>query len=143
MARITDPVLGWTSQTEGGRRRWRLLEPLNYGVESAFGPTWLQVPAGFEFDLASIPRPVFWLFGWAGFRPDSVHPAGPCVHDWLYRNGGKVDVMVDEVMTERQFTREEADDMFRQILIATGTPKWRANVMHTAVRAGGWKGWQG
>jgi hypothetical protein len=71
------------------------------------------------------------------------------VHDWLYRNQGLVPVcMLDPVTGEvvpvphDGFTRKQADDIFHTILLETGTPSWKAALMHRAVRIGGARGWR-
>ena len=144
-ARITTPRLEWLSATTGlaRRRKWVLTEDLWFGLEGPDGPSWLIVPKGFTTDLASIP----WPFS-AILRPSDVNPAAPVVHDWLYWYAGavfihKLDPVTGEpgaVATPR-FTRKEADDIFRDILLATGTPAWKAALMHRAVRVGGGRGW--
>lgn len=147
IARITTPRLEWLAATTGGparRRKWRLTEPLWFGLEGPWGPHWLIVPAGFETDLASIPWPVSALL-----RPSDVNPAAPVVHDWLYRNQGAVPVQTLDPVTGTPspsppwaFTRKQADRIFRTILLETGTPGWKAAIMHWAVRLGGGRGWK-
>lgn len=142
IARITTPALKWLAATTGGlarRRKWRLTEPLWFGLEGDTGPHWLIIPEGFITDLASIPWPASTLV-----RPSDVNPAGPVVHDWLYRNSGLVLVYLLDPVTGQPapvphhgFTRKEADEIFRTILIETEVPKLKVNVMHLAVRVGG------
>jgi hypothetical protein len=145
-ARITTPALQWLAATTGGlarRRKWVLTDPLWFGLEGATGPHWLIVPKSFETDLASVPWPAS-LF----VRPSDVHPAGPVVHDWLYRRSGSVfmhqlDLVTGEPFAVKTpvFTRKQADDIFRTILLETGTTRWKAALLHRAVRIGGGKGW--
>lgn len=148
MARITDPALVWTDQTEHWRRMWALAEDLWVGIEGPNGPTWLMIKRGFRFDLASTPWLATLLGRWIGIAPDAVSPAATAVHDYLYRHGGRVTVWIDPgdgsgmVAEERQFTRKEADQLFRTILLETGAPRWKAAVMYRAVRVGGGRGWR-
>jgi hypothetical protein len=144
-ARITTPRLEWLAATTGlaRRRKWVLTEDLWFGLEGPEGPSWLIVPKGFQTDLASIPAPFS-----AILRPSDVNPAGPVVHDYLYRYKGGVFVYQidnetgDAIAVKTPFiARKEADDIFRTILLETGTPAWKANLMHRAVRIGGAKGW--
>jgi hypothetical protein len=146
MARVTAPALEWVGATAGGlarRRQWRTTAPLWWGLQSPTGPDWLQVPAGFITDLASIPWPFVALV-----RPDSVSPAGPIVHDYLYANCGAVPVWRWDdgqgsswIVDRPSFTRKQADAVFCDVLIATEVPDWKVRLMHRAVRIGGAGGW--
>jgi hypothetical protein len=146
-ARITTPTLQWLESTTGGparRRKWQLTVDLWFGLEGAEGPSWLIVPRGFTTDLASIPWPVS-----SFLRPSDVNPAAPVVHDYLYRLGGrafkhKLDPVTGEPspIATPVFERKQADDIFHTILLETGTPSWKAALMHRAVRIGGAKGWR-
>lgn len=102
--------------------RWRL--------EKAFSAGSVEVPAGFEFDLASIPRPLWWLIA-----PFELSLAAPLVHDYLYRHGG---VLPDG----RRFTRADADRLFLEIMRAERVPYWRRVLAFPAVRLFGWTGWK-
>lgn len=76
----------------------------------------VTVPAGFETDLASVPR-----FLWSIFPPHDPHyAAAAVVHDYLYRWDG--------------FTRVVADAVFYEAMRVLGTPKWKAKAMYIAVR---------
>ncbi len=145
IARITTPRLEWLAATTGlaRRRKWVLTDPLWFGLEGPSGPNWLIIPKGFETDLASIPVPFS-----AVLRPSDVNPAGPVVHDYLYRRSGsvfmhKLDPVTGEPFAVQTpvFSRKQADQIFHEILLATGTPAWKAALMHRAVRIGGGKGW--
>lgn len=79
------------------------------------------VPAGFDTDLASIPRIV-----WPVISPMNAKLVRPAIlHDWLYR------------MTE-SYSRKECDIIFYDSLRLEGIGVWRASMMYYAVRAGGW-----
>lgn len=94
-----------------------LREPLQY--ESDLLGFTVTVPKGFRTDFASVPRIVFGylLFGGKGKR-------AAVVHDWLYSGGVNV-------------TRELADQVFREALIATGYSAFTVGAMYGAVRVGG------
>jgi hypothetical protein len=80
------------------------------------------IPKGFKTDLASIPRPI-----WSFMSPaHSALMAPSIVHDWFYR------------MT-CDYDRKQIDLIFFHMLIAEGTPKWRAYLMYYAVRRFGAK----
>lgn len=75
------------------------------------------VPAGFQTDLASVPRlPVIYMLFGNRARQASV------VHDYLYGSG--------------EVSRKDADEVFYEAAVATGVPKWAAKAMWTGVRAG-------
>lgn len=94
-----------------------LLEPLVY--ESDLLGRRVEVPTGFRTDFASVPRIVgaYLLFGGKGKR-------AAVVHDFLYSGGLAV-------------TREVADQVFREALIASGYGWLTVRAMYAGVRLGG------
>lgn len=99
---------------------WQLDKPLVYQSD-LLGE--IVVPAGFKTDFASVPRLVgmYLLFGGKGER-------AAVVHDWLY--------------SQHKVSRELADDVFREALIATGYARWEYEPMYAGVRVGGWVAWK-
>lgn len=80
-----------------------------------------EIPAGFETDLASIPK-----IAWPVMAPahsSLIRPA--IVHDWFYRK-------------TCQFTRFQTDLIFYHMLRNDGVSHFRASMMYYAVRAFGW-----
>lgn len=77
------------------------------------------VPAGYQFDGASIP-PQFW--GLIGEPDDEDFLRAAFVHDYLYG---------------RRYNRKIADKIFEKFLIDEGVPRWKAKLMWVAVRLGG------
>jgi hypothetical protein len=138
IARVTTPPLEWVELTVGGlarRRVWRTFAPLRVGLEGPFGPTFWTIPAGTYTDGASVPWPVSLIL-----LPDSVNPAATLVHDALYRQAGRI--WVDHALDGgglrlHDVPRRAADDLFRDLLIDTGTPRSQAHAMWAAVRAFG------
>jgi hypothetical protein len=93
---------------------WRLQRNFNYysGVLSRA----IIVPAGFVTDFASVPRiPIAYELCGAKANEASV------VHDYLYSNG-------------KLCTRAQADAVFKEAMLLSGVPKWRANIMWAGVR---------
>lgn len=86
----------------------------------------IRVPAGFRFDLASIPRFFTRLIG-----KHELGLAAPLVHDYLYRNKGYV--------YSGNFTRADADWIFLKIMREDGVPGWRRWLAFFAVRLFGSK----
>ena len=96
---------------------WILLEDFFY-TDSNYH---VRVPAGFKFDLASIPR-----FFWRLIAPFELSIAAPLVHDYLYRNSGYVPT--------GNFSRSDADWIFLQIMREEKVPAWRRWSAYFAVR---------
>jgi len=88
---------------------WELLEDFACAVvvHPGDGALEILVPAGFRYDLASVPR-----FLWRLIAPFELGLAAATVHDWLYRNGGVV-----RSRTWR-LTRAESDWVFRILIEA-------------------------
>ena len=96
---------------DSGPRPWmRLAAPLVYW-SAHLGYT-IQVPAGFEFDGASIPQAAMSMTGWPGLR-------AACIHDWL--------------VDQPQIPRYDADAVFREALAVCGVPDQVAALMWAAV----------
>lgn len=115
-----------------GDGRWRLEQ----AHEHRDGDTTITVPAGFEFDLSSVPR-VFWSL----IAPFELSIAAPLLHDFLYRYGGNPPT--GSVTPPRTYTRAEADRMFREIMKAEGVSAWRRTLGYAATRIFGRSAWRG
>jgi hypothetical protein len=118
---ITSPSIG----------RWRLEAAYTYHD----GATAITVPAGFEFDLSTVPR-VFWPL----IAPFELSIVAPLLHDFLYRYGGKPPT--GSVSPPRTYERGEVDRMFREIMEAEGVPAWRRALAYAAVRVFGRDEWR-
>jgi hypothetical protein len=94
-----------------------LLEPLVY--QSDLLQREVVVPKDFRTDFASVPRVIgaYLLFGGKGKR-------AAVVHDFLYSGGIEV-------------SREMADAVFKEALLASGHSAFTAWAMHAGVRVGG------
>lgn len=87
----------------------------------------INIPAGFIFDAASVPR-----FFWAGISPTELGIVAPLVHDWLYRTGGQYGAL----------SRSQADQIFLDHMKAEGVSAWRRWAAYAAVRIGGGGSWR-
>lgn len=85
------------------------------------------VPAGFEFDGASIPRFFRRLIG-SPLDPEIARAGRD--HDFITRTQPK------------GWTRKDADLMFLCHLIEDGLAPWRAQLAYWGVRLGGWVAWK-
>lgn len=85
------------------------------------------IPAGFESDGVSTPR-----FLWSSISP-AISPetlrAG-IAHDFIYR------------MQPKDWTRADADKMFRDLCIEDGLKKWRALKAYWGLRLFGGTAWK-
>jgi hypothetical protein len=83
----------------------------------------VHIPEGFEWDGASIPR-FLWRIVSSPFQPDLMVPS--LVHDYLYSQGDK-----------SGYDREQADELFKKLLMANGVDDDLAETMYAGVRIGG------
>ena len=125
-SRLPPPVI--TSPQIG---RWRLEVAYTYHDDS----TAITVPAGFEFDLSSVPRPF-----WSLIAPFELSIVAPLLHDFLYRHGGRPPAGIDP---PRAYSRAEADRMFLEIMEAESVPTWRRVLAYAATRVFGGRAWRG
>lgn len=107
---------------------WRLLKPYTCAV-------WLQgevirfdVPEGFVFDLASVPRPL-WLF----VAPFELSITAPLIHDMAYRHRGQLPGAV--------LSRRDADLVFLEMMRLEQVAAWRRYPAYYAVRRFGQSAW--
>lgn len=112
---------------KGGR--WKLLESFAYFHDKGMWGTWIDVPAGFVTDFASIPR----MF-WSWLPKTGEYAKAAVVHDWLYFAGHVKGVGA----IERSF----ADEVFRDAMADLGVPGLRRKLMWLAVRLGAGSTWR-
>jgi hypothetical protein len=120
------PLLTYT-----GHGQWRLGSAYTYRD----GETTITIPAGFVFDLSSVPRPF-----WSLIAPFELSIVAPLLHDVLYRHGGNLPA--GWVSPPRAYTRAEVDRMFRRIMEAEEVSPWRRVLAYWAVRVFGRSAWR-
>ena len=81
---------------------------------------------GFTYDRASIPR-IFWVI----IDKDSLSNVAPLFHDLLYRHGGVLPQ--DRVSPFRSFTRDQTDDLFKELMGKCGVDRIRQELAYQAV----------
>lgn len=123
-SRLPAPVVTWI-----GGRTWRLEADYSYQD----GDHRITVPAGFEFDLSSIPRLLWWLVA-----PFELSVAAPLLHDFLYRYRGGPPGAIEP---PRTYTRAEVDALFGRITEQEGVAAWRRALAYLAVRLFGRLAW--
>jgi hypothetical protein len=84
----------------------------------------LRVRAGYEFDGASVPRP---MWGVPGFSPIGLHLWAALAHDWICDHPDELDRVI-------------GDAIFLSLLKHTGVPWQRRLPMYLAVRM--WSTWR-
>jgi hypothetical protein len=95
----------------------------------------LTAVKGFKYDRSSVPR-VFWLV----IDKDSLSNVPPLFHDLLYQNGGVLPP--NQIVPFRTVTREEADNLFFELMIKSGVKRWRCVMAYQAVRKFSAFAWQ-
>ena len=118
---ITRPMLEPSERMDGFMRFVKAFEIRYRGAV-------YTVPEGFETDGASIPD-LLTIFCGSKYRAPRVYAA--FLHDFNYSGG---DPEVD---------RAEADDLYRDMQIALGIPRWKAYLEWRVLRLFGWTHWQG
>jgi hypothetical protein len=106
---------------------WILLADYSYKYQ---GYT-ITAKSGFSFDLASVPRPLWWLIA-----PNELSIVAPLFHDLLYVYRGELRKF-GGVDPYRTYTRREADDLFLHLMEVEGVARWRRYAAYAAVRAAG------
>lgn len=110
-------------------RLWRVERDYTYD-----GGDWhISIAEGFLFDLASIPRPAWWLCA-----PFELSIAAPLIHDALYRYAGRAGPLVD---TCRVWSRQDSDLIFRRVAREEGVAQWRRGPAYGVVRGLGVNAW--
>ena len=102
---------------------WILTETYTYRSEDFQ----IIIKEGFEFDLASVPRPFWWAIS-----PFDLSITAPLIHDFLYIHRGKPPQ--GAVDPYRTFTRLEADRLFDRIMEQENVAAWRRASAYRAVR---------
>ena len=111
--------------------RWRLVNSFDYyTLEPCSGMRWewfkidgvgtvkriwIDVPAGYVTDLASVPRALLTIF-----PPHGRYAKAAIIHDYLYANA--------------LGSKRWADRVFLEAMGVLGVPKWRKWTMYLAVR---------
>lgn len=135
----TEPILNEPDVDYSlARKNWRLTEPVTVQLPDG---RWITIPENFEWDLASIPR-----FLWWRVAPNELSLIAPLVHDWLYVWDGEVRAKEEHPEVERHFltsyTRKEADQIFHSLMLRQGVGRFRAWEAYKLVRLFGRRYWK-
>ena len=121
MSRFTDILL--VSPLADGRT-WVTRRPFGYEVGGEGSGEVIDVAEGFQTDFASVPRPLWWLIPrWGRYGNAAV------IHDYCY--------------WEQRYTRNRADEIFREAMEVLDVSKWKIFLMYRAVRYFAALAWRG
>ncbi len=104
-------------------RKWKLVLPFKYHIGYRYNKNVISVPRGFVTDFASVPW-VLWTFlpSWGKYGKAAI------IHDYIYQSHVR--------------TRKEADEIFYEAMLVSGTPERKAKIMFWGVRLWGWMAWK-
>jgi hypothetical protein len=121
-------ILMWLLST----RNWELTEDWKYNID---GEEYV-IPAGFQFDGASIPK-----FLRSFFSPVGVLLIGGLVHDYAYKY--KTLLKKNKKQTMGEIDQKRADDIFRDINIIVNGFYSMNYLAYWSLRIGGFVAWNG
>ena len=113
-------------------RNWVLTEDWKYNID---GEEYV-IPAGFQFDGASIPK-----FLRTFFSPVGVLLMGGLVHDYAYKY--KTLLKKNKKDTMGELTQKRADEIFRDINIIVNGFYTMNRLAYWSLRIGGFVAWNG
>lgn len=108
------PIVKLTSPTK--------LYELNEAFIVEFNQGIMVIPKGFQTDLASVPE-CFWWWRWGKFDIAAI------AHDFFYEFGCRVDSNGNKTY----LTKQEADKIFYELMLALKVNKITAKLMYLAV----------
>ena len=113
-------------------RNWEITKDWKYNIDG----TEYVIPAGFQFDGASIPK-----FLRTFFSPVGVLLIGGLVHDYAYKY--KTLLEVNKKKTMGDLTQKKADEIFRDINIVVNGFYTMNYLAYWSLRLGGFVAWNG
>ena len=113
-------------------RNWEITKDWKYNIDG----TEYVIPAGFQFDGASIPK-----FLRTFFSPVGVLLIGGLVHDYAYKY--KTLLEVNKKKTMGELTQKRADEIFRDINIVVNGFYTMNYLAYWSLRIGGFVAWNG
>jgi len=121
-------ILLWLLST----RNWKITKDFHYTIDG----TDYVIPAGFEFDGASIPK-----FLRTFFSPVGVLLIGGLIHDYAYKY--KTLLEKNKKKTMGELTQKRADEIFRDININVNGFYSMNYLSYWSLRLGGFVAWNG
>ena len=118
-----------------GTRHWEIVEDWHYQL----GDNKFVIPAGFQFDGASVPK-----FLATFLSPVGVLLMGGLVHDYAYKYAGlKTSGTKKEQKLEWELDQKMADELFRDICIEVNGFKVLNYLAYWSLRLAGFVAWNG
>jgi hypothetical protein len=128
-----------------------------YQLEEDYQYTWegpdgckrsINVPYGFIYDGASVPR-IAWTL--SGITPDGLLRPAALIHDFLYRYAGHLPrnsygMLKDGYWRDLYgavWSRKDCDRLFARIMREAGVSKVKRRLAYSGVRSFGWMSWKG
>lgn len=121
-------ILLWLLST----RNWEITKDFHYNIDG----TNYVIPAGFQFDGASIPK-----FLRTFFSPVGVLLVGGLIHDYAYKY--KTLLEKNKKKTMGELTQKRADEIFRDINVNVNGFYSMNYLAYWSLRLGGWFAWNG
>ena len=113
-------------------RNWKVTKDFHYAIDG----TDYVIPAGFQFDGASIPK-----FLRTFFSPVGVLLIGGLIHDYAYKY--KTLLEKNKKKTMGELTQKRADEIFRDININVNGFYSMNYLSYWSLRLGGFVAWNG
>lgn len=117
-------------------RFWRLVRPYQFVWDVGVFQKRITIPAGFEYDKASVPRRL-----WCIARPDGPWEAAALLHDRFYLFKGKLPAGEFETFVDGEWypdpspwTRKQADQLLKYMGYLGGASEDEAYLYYCAVR---------
>jgi hypothetical protein len=119
MSQFTDILL--VSPLADGKT-WVIQRPFGYEVGALGSGELIDVSVGFQTDFASVPR-LLWSFlpKWGRYGNAAV------IHDFCY--------------WDQSYTRQRADEIFREAMEVLQVPRAQISILYWGVRLFGWAAW--
>ena len=115
-----------------GTRHWEVADNWSFKVDG----DWYVIPAGFQFDGASIPK---FMHTW--LSPTGVLLMGGLVHDYAYKY--QTLLKMNQKSTMGVIDQKKADQIFRDINIEQNGFHFLNYLAYWALRRGGFVAWNG
>ena len=116
-------------------RKWELMEDWHYQLDK---DVIIVVPKEFEFDGASIPRPL-----WALLSPVGLLMIPGLIHDYAYQHNEllQLDANGDKIPYKKGSGKDFWDDLFFKVSIEVNGLPVLSLIAWFALFVGGWKAW--
>lgn len=110
-----------------GKDYWEVVNGFRYWIGSIDSNRWVDIPAGYLTDGASIPRALWWIL-----PPLGKYSAATTVHDMLC-NTYYVMEMINGVETQVPVTRKEIDEILYEAMKVLQVEQWKQTSIELGV----------